>query len=191
MPMQQCNVISLEHKHCFSQCVSVCRGEGNTKHTDAAGFHCHSPIPCSHINRRTQFENPVQEAKRRLEQQQQMQDQGLSALPLPSIYRGTTIPPILHSTTTLLYSQGHSALFRDKDIYTIHTISALVTTLKNRIYHFNSSYDQQRHNMLRVGIMGWEGPALLHLLACLNKIYTYLSFIWPRPAPTERHINLR
>uniref|UniRef100_A0A674CD64 Membrane-associated guanylate kinase, WW and PDZ domain-containing protein 2 n=1 Tax=Salmo trutta TaxID=8032 RepID=A0A674CD64_SALTR len=40
-----------------------------------------------HINRRTQFENPVQEAKRRLEQQQQMQDQGLSALPLPSIYR--------------------------------------------------------------------------------------------------------
>ncbi|XP_026222000.1 membrane-associated guanylate kinase, WW and PDZ domain-containing protein 2-like isoform X3 [Anabas testudineus] len=40
-----------------------------------------------HINRRTQFENPVLEAKRRLEQQQQMQSQGLSALPLPTIYR--------------------------------------------------------------------------------------------------------
>ncbi|KAJ7998231.1 hypothetical protein DPEC_G00220440 [Dallia pectoralis] len=40
-----------------------------------------------HINRRTQFENPVLEAKRRLEQQEQMQRQGLSALPLPTIYR--------------------------------------------------------------------------------------------------------
>ncbi|XP_058481629.1 membrane-associated guanylate kinase, WW and PDZ domain-containing protein 2a isoform X4 [Solea solea] len=40
-----------------------------------------------HINRRTQFENPVLEAKRRLEQQQQMQSQGLSSLPLPTIYR--------------------------------------------------------------------------------------------------------
>ncbi|XP_045892751.1 membrane-associated guanylate kinase, WW and PDZ domain-containing protein 2 isoform X1 [Micropterus dolomieu] len=40
-----------------------------------------------HINRRTQFENPVLEAKRRLEQQRQMQSQGLSALPLPAIYR--------------------------------------------------------------------------------------------------------
>uniref|UniRef100_A0A671XR79 Membrane-associated guanylate kinase, WW and PDZ domain-containing protein 2 n=1 Tax=Sparus aurata TaxID=8175 RepID=A0A671XR79_SPAAU len=33
-----------------------------------------------HINRRTQFENPVLEAKRRLEQQRQMQSQGLSPL---------------------------------------------------------------------------------------------------------------
>ncbi|KAM4572954.1 membrane-associated guanylate kinase, WW and PDZ domain-containing protein 2 isoform 2-T2 [Odontesthes bonariensis] len=40
-----------------------------------------------HINRRTQFENPVLEAKRRQEQQRQMQSQGLSALPLPTIYR--------------------------------------------------------------------------------------------------------
>ncbi|XP_051237698.1 membrane-associated guanylate kinase, WW and PDZ domain-containing protein 2-like isoform X2 [Dicentrarchus labrax] len=40
-----------------------------------------------HINRRTQFENPVLEAKRRLEQQRQMQSQGLSALPLPTIFR--------------------------------------------------------------------------------------------------------
>ncbi|KAM4615324.1 membrane-associated guanylate kinase, WW and PDZ domain-containing protein 2a [Polymixia lowei] len=40
-----------------------------------------------HINRRTQFENPVLEAKRRLQQQQQMQSQGLSSLPLPAIYR--------------------------------------------------------------------------------------------------------
>ncbi|XP_067357541.1 membrane-associated guanylate kinase, WW and PDZ domain-containing protein 2-like isoform X2 [Channa argus] len=40
-----------------------------------------------HINRRTQFENPVLEAKRRLEQERQMQTQGLSALPLPAIYR--------------------------------------------------------------------------------------------------------
>ncbi|XP_017349634.1 membrane-associated guanylate kinase, WW and PDZ domain-containing protein 2a isoform X4 [Ictalurus punctatus] len=37
-----------------------------------------------HINRRTQFENPVLEAKRRL----QMQSQGLSSLPLPALYRG-------------------------------------------------------------------------------------------------------
>ncbi len=44
-------------------------------------------LPRSHINRRTQFENPVLEAKRRM--QQQMQSQGLSALPLPTIYRGT------------------------------------------------------------------------------------------------------
>ncbi|GAA6076113.1 membrane-associated guanylate kinase, WW and PDZ domain-containing protein 2a isoform X1, partial [Tachysurus ichikawai] len=36
-----------------------------------------------HINRRTQFENPVLEAKRRL----QMQSQGLSTLPLPALYR--------------------------------------------------------------------------------------------------------
>uniref|UniRef100_A0A8C1RCI1 Membrane-associated guanylate kinase, WW and PDZ domain-containing protein 1 n=1 Tax=Cyprinus carpio TaxID=7962 RepID=A0A8C1RCI1_CYPCA len=41
-----------------------------------------------HINRRTQFENPVLEAKRRLQQQQQMQSQGLSSLPLPTVYRG-------------------------------------------------------------------------------------------------------
>uniref|UniRef100_A0A6Q2ZIN5 Membrane-associated guanylate kinase, WW and PDZ domain-containing protein 2 n=1 Tax=Esox lucius TaxID=8010 RepID=A0A6Q2ZIN5_ESOLU len=34
-----------------------------------------------HINRRTQFENPVLEAKRRLEQQQQMQSQGLGTKP--------------------------------------------------------------------------------------------------------------
>lgn len=45
----------------------------------------------SHINRRTQFENPVLEAKRRL-QQQQMQCQGLSSLPLPAIYRGESAP---------------------------------------------------------------------------------------------------
>ncbi|XP_047659980.1 membrane-associated guanylate kinase, WW and PDZ domain-containing protein 2a isoform X8 [Tachysurus fulvidraco] len=36
-----------------------------------------------HINRRTQFENPVLEAKRRL----QMQSQGLSSLALPALYR--------------------------------------------------------------------------------------------------------
>uniref|UniRef100_A0A8C7NUE7 Membrane-associated guanylate kinase, WW and PDZ domain-containing protein 1 n=1 Tax=Oncorhynchus mykiss TaxID=8022 RepID=A0A8C7NUE7_ONCMY len=41
-----------------------------------------------HINRRTQFENPVLEAKRRVQQHQQMQEQGLSSLPLPTIYRG-------------------------------------------------------------------------------------------------------
>ncbi|XP_061617912.1 membrane-associated guanylate kinase, WW and PDZ domain-containing protein 2a isoform X5 [Phyllopteryx taeniolatus] len=40
-----------------------------------------------HINRRTQFENPVLEAKRRLQQEQQMQSQGLSSLPLPAIFR--------------------------------------------------------------------------------------------------------
>ncbi|XP_051974424.1 membrane-associated guanylate kinase, WW and PDZ domain-containing protein 2-like [Xyrauchen texanus] len=40
-----------------------------------------------HINRRTQFENPVLEAKRRLQQEQQMQSQGLSSLPLPAVYR--------------------------------------------------------------------------------------------------------
>ncbi|KAM8883755.1 membrane-associated guanylate kinase, WW and PDZ domain-containing protein 2a isoform 2-T2 [Synchiropus picturatus] len=40
-----------------------------------------------HINRRTQFENPVLEAKRRVQQQQQMQSQGLSSLPLPAIFR--------------------------------------------------------------------------------------------------------
>ncbi|KAI1883353.1 hypothetical protein AGOR_G00230550 [Albula goreensis] len=40
-----------------------------------------------HINRRTQFENPVLEAKRRLQQQQQMQSQGLSSLPLHTAYR--------------------------------------------------------------------------------------------------------
>ncbi|XP_062853005.1 membrane-associated guanylate kinase, WW and PDZ domain-containing protein 2a isoform X2 [Trichomycterus rosablanca] len=40
-----------------------------------------------HINRRTQFENPVQEAKRRMQLQQQMQSQGLSSLPLPALYR--------------------------------------------------------------------------------------------------------
>ncbi|XP_048864668.1 membrane-associated guanylate kinase, WW and PDZ domain-containing protein 2a isoform X3 [Brienomyrus brachyistius] len=40
-----------------------------------------------HINRRTQFENPVLEAKQRLQQQQQMQSQGLSSLPLSTIYR--------------------------------------------------------------------------------------------------------
>ncbi|XP_062373462.1 membrane-associated guanylate kinase, WW and PDZ domain-containing protein 2a [Sardina pilchardus] len=38
-----------------------------------------------HINRRTQFENPVTEAKRRV--QQQMQGPGLSSMPLPSVYR--------------------------------------------------------------------------------------------------------
>lgn len=52
----------------------------------------------SHINRRTQFENPVLEAKRRL-QQQQMQCQGLSSLPLPAIYRGESAPPLPPVTT--------------------------------------------------------------------------------------------
>ena len=42
----------------------------------------------SHINRRTQFENPVLEAKRRV-QQQQMQSQGL-------LYRGNHAPFALH-----------------------------------------------------------------------------------------------
>ncbi|KAL2093822.1 hypothetical protein ACEWY4_011134 [Coilia grayii] len=52
-----------------------------------------------HINRRTQFENPVLEAKRRLQQQQQMQRQGLSALPLPTIYREK--PPFTRDPTQL------------------------------------------------------------------------------------------
>ncbi|KAM9823924.1 membrane-associated guanylate kinase, WW and PDZ domain-containing protein 2a [Neosynchiropus ocellatus] len=46
-----------------------------------------------HINRRTQFENPVLEAKRRVQQQQQMQSQGLSSLPLPAIYRVGSASP--------------------------------------------------------------------------------------------------
>uniref|UniRef100_A0A672N951 Membrane-associated guanylate kinase, WW and PDZ domain-containing protein 1 n=1 Tax=Sinocyclocheilus grahami TaxID=75366 RepID=A0A672N951_SINGR len=52
-----------------------------------------------HINRRTQFENPVLEAKRRMQQQQQMQSQGLSALPLPTIYREK--PPFTRDATQL------------------------------------------------------------------------------------------
>ncbi|XP_041966468.1 membrane-associated guanylate kinase, WW and PDZ domain-containing protein 2 isoform X2 [Alosa sapidissima] len=52
-----------------------------------------------HINRRTQFENPVLEAKRRQQQQQQMQSQGLSALPLPTIYREK--PPFTRDPTQL------------------------------------------------------------------------------------------
>lgn len=58
---------------------------------------CNIVLHCifSHINRRTQFENPVLEAKRRLEQQRQMQSQGLSALPLPTIYRGTTLCAVM------------------------------------------------------------------------------------------------
>ncbi|XP_072520049.1 membrane-associated guanylate kinase, WW and PDZ domain-containing protein 2 isoform X7 [Salminus brasiliensis] len=52
-----------------------------------------------HINRRTQFENPVLEAKRRIQQQQQMQSQGLSALPLPTIYREK--PPFTRDATQL------------------------------------------------------------------------------------------
>ncbi|XP_028813475.1 membrane-associated guanylate kinase, WW and PDZ domain-containing protein 2 isoform X3 [Denticeps clupeoides] len=52
-----------------------------------------------HINRRTQFENPVLEAKRRIQQQQQMQSQGLSALPLPTIYRER--PPFTRDPTQL------------------------------------------------------------------------------------------
>ncbi|KAI4802942.1 hypothetical protein KUCAC02_006509, partial [Chaenocephalus aceratus] len=42
---------------------------------------------------RTQFENPVLEAKRRVQQQQQMQSQGLSSLPLPTIYREEDASP--------------------------------------------------------------------------------------------------
>ncbi|XP_056126937.1 membrane-associated guanylate kinase, WW and PDZ domain-containing protein 2 isoform X1 [Rhinichthys klamathensis goyatoka] len=52
-----------------------------------------------HINRRTQFENPVLEAKRRIQQQHQMQSQGLSALPLPTIYREK--PPFTRDATQL------------------------------------------------------------------------------------------
>uniref|UniRef100_A0A8C8IAZ9 Membrane-associated guanylate kinase, WW and PDZ domain-containing protein 2 n=1 Tax=Oncorhynchus tshawytscha TaxID=74940 RepID=A0A8C8IAZ9_ONCTS len=61
-----------------------------------------------HINRRTQFENPVLEAKRRLEQQQQMQNQGLSALPLPTIYREK--PPFTRDPTQLKGSFLSTAL---------------------------------------------------------------------------------
>lgn len=53
------------------------------------------PLSSSHINRRTQFENPVLEAKRRLQQQQQVPGarcQGLASLPLPAIYRGEAPP---------------------------------------------------------------------------------------------------
>nr|XP_057934142.1 membrane-associated guanylate kinase, WW and PDZ domain-containing protein 2a isoform X4 [Doryrhamphus excisus] len=45
------------------------------------------PIYGSYYVERTQFENPVLEAKRRVQQQQQMQSQGLSSLPLPAIYK--------------------------------------------------------------------------------------------------------
>uniref|UniRef100_A0A7N6BCM3 Membrane-associated guanylate kinase, WW and PDZ domain-containing protein 1 n=1 Tax=Anabas testudineus TaxID=64144 RepID=A0A7N6BCM3_ANATE len=55
-----------------------------------------------HINRRTQFENPVLEAKRRLQQQQQMQSQGLSSLPLPTIYRGKIHKPLFTRDPTQL-----------------------------------------------------------------------------------------
>uniref|UniRef100_A0A669ELI6 Membrane-associated guanylate kinase, WW and PDZ domain-containing protein 1 n=1 Tax=Oreochromis niloticus TaxID=8128 RepID=A0A669ELI6_ORENI len=55
-----------------------------------------------HINRRTQFENPVLEAKRRLQQQQQMQSQGLSSLPLPTIYRGKNEKPLFTRDPTQL-----------------------------------------------------------------------------------------
>nr|XP_046168925.1 membrane-associated guanylate kinase, WW and PDZ domain-containing protein 2-like isoform X4 [Oncorhynchus gorbuscha] len=61
-----------------------------------------------HINRRTQFENPVLEAKRRLEQQQEMQNQGLSALPLPTIYREK--PPFTRDPTQLKGSFLSTAL---------------------------------------------------------------------------------
>uniref|UniRef100_A0A8D2ZZG2 Membrane-associated guanylate kinase, WW and PDZ domain-containing protein 2 n=1 Tax=Scophthalmus maximus TaxID=52904 RepID=A0A8D2ZZG2_SCOMX len=54
-----------------------------------------------HINRRTQFENPVLEAKRRLEQQQQMQSQGLSK-PLftrdPTQLKGTFLSTALQKS---------------------------------------------------------------------------------------------
>ncbi|TWW64782.1 Membrane-associated guanylate kinase, WW and PDZ domain-containing protein 2 [Takifugu flavidus] len=56
-----------------------------------------------HINRRTQFENPVLEAKRRL-QQQQMQCQGLSSLPLPAIYRGFLSSSSPHARPLILLS---------------------------------------------------------------------------------------
>lgn len=59
----------------------------------------------SHINRRTQFENPVLEAKRRLEQQRQMQSQGLSALPLPTIYRGMILSKHFNQIKILLLHQ--------------------------------------------------------------------------------------
>ncbi|XP_062403380.1 membrane-associated guanylate kinase, WW and PDZ domain-containing protein 2 isoform X2 [Sardina pilchardus] len=61
-----------------------------------------------HINRRTQFENPVLEAKRRQQQQQQMQSQGLSALPLPTIYREK--PPFTRDPTQLKGSFLSTAL---------------------------------------------------------------------------------
>lgn len=54
--------------------------------------------PFSHINRRTQFENPVLEAKRRL--QQPLPCPGLAALPLPAIYRGEAPSPWLPSGPT-------------------------------------------------------------------------------------------
>uniref|UniRef100_A0AAV2IVG1 Membrane-associated guanylate kinase, WW and PDZ domain-containing protein 1 n=1 Tax=Knipowitschia caucasica TaxID=637954 RepID=A0AAV2IVG1_KNICA len=61
-----------------------------------------------HINRRTQFENPVLEAKRRIQQQQQMQSQGLSSLPLPTIYREK--PPFTRDPTQLKGSFLSTAL---------------------------------------------------------------------------------
>uniref|UniRef100_A0A8C6T7W6 Membrane-associated guanylate kinase, WW and PDZ domain-containing protein 2 n=1 Tax=Neogobius melanostomus TaxID=47308 RepID=A0A8C6T7W6_9GOBI len=61
-----------------------------------------------HINRRTQFENPVLEAKRRIQQQEQMQSQGLSSLPLPTIYREK--PPFTRDPTQLKGSFLSTAL---------------------------------------------------------------------------------
>ncbi|KAJ8374164.1 hypothetical protein SKAU_G00047440 [Synaphobranchus kaupii] len=61
-----------------------------------------------HINRRTQFENPVLEAKRRIQQQQQMQSQGLSSLPLPTVYREK--PPFTRDATQLKGSFLSTAL---------------------------------------------------------------------------------
>ncbi|XP_047192329.1 membrane-associated guanylate kinase, WW and PDZ domain-containing protein 2a isoform X4 [Scophthalmus maximus] len=59
-----------------------------------------------HINRRTQFENPVLEAKRRVQQQQQMQSQGLSSLPLPSIYRAEDAKPCATLPRSVLAQVG-------------------------------------------------------------------------------------
>lgn len=64
------------------------------------------PLSLSHVNRRTQFENPVLEAKRRL--RQQVPGQGLSSPPPPAIYGGEA-PPAAVATVTRQRSEDRAS----------------------------------------------------------------------------------
>lgn len=100
-----------------SVCVSVRAGQKVFTYFDT----CNN-VHCSHINQKTQFENPVLEAKKRLNQETAIQQAAAAAAAAAATSAAATVAPSqgdtqLHTRTNALWPPSscryidHSALF--------------------------------------------------------------------------------
>ncbi|XP_028811439.1 membrane-associated guanylate kinase, WW and PDZ domain-containing protein 2a isoform X4 [Denticeps clupeoides] len=151
-----------------------------------------------HINRRTQFENPVLEAKRRQQEQEQLQSQGLSALPLPTVYRVEEVPssatlprPKLahsgpaperwHSLTDLQHSAGVLTGQHDKPLFTRDPTqlkgSFLSTTLQksNMGFGFTIIGGDEPDEFLQVKSVIPDGPAAQDSKMDVGDVLVYIN----------------